>query len=229
VFAYHAPEVEPSSAKGHPTLAPIRHAGPWEFRPHRDGGTLCLFAGTKDRLDAFDAPVEAEPGLRFLPPRQEVTPAMLARPAAGRPDATTVALASGQELAILPAYLEPRRVLSGAWLARSSGRSLPQRHSRSPSSIHASSESSAAPLPRRIGSRPLSSTGRDGSRPPISNPCSTRSCPAQKRRPPPHPPPPRWRRRARPRPPDPSGGARPRRLVHPAGPRPGPAPPRPTI
>jgi len=113
VFAYHAPEVEPSSAKGHPTLAPIRHAGPWEFRPHRDGGTLCLFAGTKDRLDAFDAPVEAEPGLRFLPPRQEVTPAMLARPAAGRPDATTVALASGQELAILPAYLEPRRVLSG--------------------------------------------------------------------------------------------------------------------
>lgn len=113
MFAYHAPEVEPSSAKGHPTLAPIRHAGPWEFRPHRDGGTLCLFAGTKDRLDAFDAPVEAEPGLRFLPPRQEVTPAMLARPAAGRPDATTVALASGQELAILPAYLEPRRVLSG--------------------------------------------------------------------------------------------------------------------
>src|SRR5690606_36834291 len=110
---YHAPQDEPSSAMGHPVLAPIRHAGPWEFRPHRDGGALCLFAGTKDRLDAFDAPVEAEPGLLFLPPRQEVVPAMLARPAATRPDATTVTLACGHELAILPAYLEPRLFLSG--------------------------------------------------------------------------------------------------------------------
>lgn len=113
MFAYLAKNIDAFSAKGHPAFAAVMHAGPWAYSPHQSGGTLAHHVGAPNKTSAYGEPIEAASGLLFLPPKEAVEPLALARPSASRPDAQQIDLACGKSIAILPAYLEPRRVLSG--------------------------------------------------------------------------------------------------------------------
>lgn len=113
MFGYHLRDVDIFAAKGHPICASFLAAGPWQFRVSPLGGTLAAAVGApSDQKYGAPIPCDDVPGLSFLPPLNPVEPAQLARIAATQPDCTSVHLGSGHTIAILPAYLEPRRVLS---------------------------------------------------------------------------------------------------------------------
>ncbi len=113
MLAYWAKDIAPENAKGHPRLARLMTAGPWSYKAHPNGGTLAYLGPAMPfpKLQDYGAPRDCPDGLMYYPPRVLPALADLARPAAKRPDVAWVPLACGQSAAILPSYLEPRRVL----------------------------------------------------------------------------------------------------------------------
>jgi hypothetical protein len=113
MYAYRAPAVDPMNAKGHPAFAHIKDCGPWAYAPAQQGGTFAYHVGASNKPEDYGAPVESINGLTFYPPKSPVNASALARPSASREDVTVVDLACGETIVILPAYLEPRKVLTG--------------------------------------------------------------------------------------------------------------------
>lgn len=115
MIAYHAADVPVERAAGHPRFARLKQAGPWSYKPHASGGTLAFWPspdGAIPKQGAFCEARACADGLNYLGPIQLPTPSQLARDVAGRPDCTKLLLTCGVTIAILPAYLEPRKVLS---------------------------------------------------------------------------------------------------------------------
>lgn len=110
MIGYHAPKVGLLEAKGHPAFARIVPAGPWAYRELTGGGVLAYWASpTMAKPEDFGTPRPCPDGLIYYPAKS----ATLADFATGPlPDAEPVRLACGAVAPILPAYLEPRKILS---------------------------------------------------------------------------------------------------------------------
>ncbi len=118
MLAYQASEVATDCAKGHPRFTRLMPSGPWSYKGHPGGGSLAFWDQPNKfpALTDFGAPRPCADGLIYYPPLVLPELAQLAKPPAQRSDCTWVPLACGQSIAILPAYLEPRRVLAGGEL-----------------------------------------------------------------------------------------------------------------
>jgi hypothetical protein len=116
--AYWLPDVHPSDAKEHPSLAAIQHAGPWQYAGHPLGGTFVTMIGMSDQMEDYKQVDPTAGGLQYLPPKAMPTLYDLAKPTPGT--GVVVQLACGLVAEIPVAVVRFRQLR----LSRSAGERL---------------------------------------------------------------------------------------------------------
>ncbi len=115
MIAYRHPTISFTAAKGHEAFRRIAKAGPWAFAMHPEGGTLAYWKRADGSIATpadFGEPRACPDGLIYYPAKREISLADLAdEKRAASPDCVRVSLVCG-EAPILPAYLEPVKILS---------------------------------------------------------------------------------------------------------------------